>query len=108
MSFAPEDRLRSVPVVGPDRINLCLRGRIRRADLPHLYSRTCADLSVAPAGVTVHCELVGVVPDVVAVEALAWLGLAVRRHRARLLITGVTPEMRELIALVGLEEALEV
>jgi ABC-type transporter Mla MlaB component len=95
-------------MLGEDRIELRLRGRIRRADLPRLCSRTCAELRGAPAGVTLICHVAGVVPDVVSVEALARLKLAARRGDVRLILSGVTSEMRELIGLLGLDEVLEV
>lgn len=44
--------------------------------------------------------------DAAAVDRLARIALVARRHGCQLWLTGCSPELRELIAFMGLEEAL--
>ena len=60
-------------------VALAIRGPIARDDLPGLCDRVCALLAASGAGVAV-CEVAGVEPDAVTVDALARLQLAARRH----------------------------
>lgn len=51
----------------------------------------------------VECDVSAAFADAVAVDALARLIVVARRRRARLQLRGVTPSLRELIVLAGLE-----
>jgi ABC-type transporter Mla MlaB component len=89
----------------PSRVTLAIKGPLERADLPGLYERTCALLEgIGPE--LLCCDVTGVAVDAVAVDALARLALAARRHGARLLVSGASDELRALVALMGLSEAL--
>ncbi|HEV7584772.1 MAG TPA: STAS domain-containing protein [Solirubrobacteraceae bacterium] len=89
----------------PRRVTLEISGPLVRADLPALYDRTCALLEGARPEV-LCCELRAVEADAVAVDALARLALAARRHGAHVLLGGASPELRDLVALMGLAEVL--
>ena len=82
-----------------------IRGPLVRRDLPGLYARVCAELAAA-AGGTLVCDVAPVAIDAVAVEALARLRLGARRHGCRVVISNAPKELRDLIALFGLEEVL--
>jgi ABC-type transporter Mla MlaB component len=82
-----------------------VRGPLRRTDLRGLYARICATLEAARGG-TLVCDVGRVAPDAVAVEALARLALGARRHGCRVVVANAPKELSDLVALVGLEEAL--
>jgi ABC-type transporter Mla MlaB component len=88
-------------------VTLQISGPLQRADLPGLFARTCALLESTSTEL-LCCEVRDVEPDAVTVDALARLALAARRHGARVLISGASLELRELIALMGLGGVLEV
>ena len=54
------------------------------------------------------CDVGALAPDAVAVEALARLQLGARREGVRLQLSGVTQEMRDLLAFCGLSDVLGV
>jgi ABC-type transporter Mla MlaB component len=90
----------------PSSVTLEIHGPLERADLPGLFERTCGLLQAS--GPEQLCCIVGAVEaDAVAVDALARLALAARRHGAHLLLSGASRELRELVALMGLAEVLE-
>ncbi len=91
----------------PSTITFAIRGPVAREDLPALYERVCALLGEGGADVAV-CDVAGVVADAVSVDALARLQLAARRHRCRIELRHASPELRELIAFMGLEDVLAV
>jgi ABC-type transporter Mla MlaB component len=82
-----------------------IRGPIARADLPGLCDRVCALLDESRAAV-VHCDVRGVEPDAVTVDALARLQLAARRHACRVRLRGASAELLELVHFMGLSEVL--
>lgn len=84
---------------------LAIQGPLRRADLPGLYARVCAHLAALPAG-DVPCDVAGVAADAVAVEALARLQLAARANGQRIVMSGASAPLREVIELVGLSGVL--
>ena len=81
----------------------CIHGPLHRADLPGLYSRACLQLQRSSGG-PLEVQLDGVSADAVAVDALARLELAARRHGCRVTLRGAGEELRALIELVGLRE----
>lgn len=89
----------------PQAVAFAIRGPIARADLPGLCDRVCALLSAGGAGVVV-CDVSGVVPDAVAVDALARLQLAARRQGCQIRLRGASPELRALVAFMGLRDVL--
>jgi ABC-type transporter Mla MlaB component len=86
-------------------ITFAVRGPIARADLPGLCDRACALLR-ARAGWAVDCQVSRVDADAVAVEALARLALAARRNGCSITIRGASPELRAIVALLGLTDQL--
>jgi ABC-type transporter Mla MlaB component len=89
----------------PSTITFAIRGPIERADLPELYERVCALLADSGAVVAV-CDIAGVAADAVAVEALARLQLAARRHGCRIRLEHPSAELCDLIAFMGLADVL--
>jgi ABC-type transporter Mla MlaB component len=81
-----------------------IRGPIARSDLPGLCDRVCALLHETSG--TVACDVRGVPPDAVTVDALARLQLGARRSGCVVRLRGASPELRELVALMGLSAIL--
>ena len=54
------------------------------------------------------CDLSGAAPTAATVDVLARLALSLRRRGCRLRVQRASPELRELIAFMGLTEALGV
>ena len=82
-----------------------VRGPIAREDLPGLCDRVCGLLESNRAGFAL-CDVSGVEPDAVTVDALARLHLAARRHGCRVQLRNASNELRELVAFMGLTEVL--
>lgn len=82
-----------------------IRGPIARVDLPGLCDRVCALLDATSAAVVI-CDVAGVEPDAVTVDALARLQLAARRHGCRVRLRNASPELLELVAFMGLADVL--
>jgi ABC-type transporter Mla MlaB component len=82
-----------------------ISGPIARADLPGLCMRVCALLEGSGAGVAV-CDVRGIEPDAVTVDALARLQLAARRHGCQVRLRHASSELRELVAFMGLPDVL--
>ena len=80
-------------------------GPIVREDLPGLCDRVCALLHASGGGVS-RCDVAGVEPDAVTVDALARLQLAARRLGCQVQLENASPELRELIAFMGLTDVL--
>ena len=80
-------------------------GPIARSDLPGLCDRVCGLLERSRADVA-FCDVDGVEPDAVAVDALARLQLAAGRHGCRVRLRRASDELRELIAFMGLRDVV--
>jgi ABC-type transporter Mla MlaB component len=91
----------------PGIVTFAIGGPIARDDLPALYARVCSLLAGKGAAVAV-CDVTGVAADAVAIDALARLQLAARRHGCRIRLEHTSAELRELIAFMGLEDVLAV
>jgi ABC-type transporter Mla MlaB component len=89
----------------PQPVAFAIRGPIARADLPGLCKRVCALLESNDADVVV-CDVHGVEPDAVTVDALARLQLAARRHECRVRLCSASSELLELLAFMGLRDVL--
>jgi ABC-type transporter Mla MlaB component len=92
-------------VPAPRTIAFAIRGPIARADLPGLCRRVCALLAADGAGV-VLCDVHGVEPDAVTVDALARLQLAARRHGCQVRLRHASAELLELVDFMGLRDVL--
>jgi ABC-type transporter Mla MlaB component len=82
-----------------------ITGPIRREDMAGLCSRVCALLERNGPG-TAFCDVAGVDPDAVTVDALARLQLAARRYGCKVRFRNASPELRELVAFMGLTDVL--
>ena len=91
--------------LGAGTITFAIEGPITREDLPGLCDRVCSLLDGSGAGVA-YCEVAGVEPDAVTVDALARLQLAARGHRCVVRLRDASPELRELVAFMGLCDVL--
>lgn len=89
----------------PRAVSFAVRGPIAREDLPGLCGRVCALLEGAVAGEVV-CDVHGVEPDAVTVEALARLQLAAGRKGCRVRLRNASAELRELVDFMGLCDVL--
>ena len=90
---------------GPQTVAFAIRGPIARADLPGLCDRVCALLTQSDAHV-VLCDVIGVDPDAVTVDALARLQLAARRHGCQVRLRHASHELLELVDFMGLNDVL--
>jgi ABC-type transporter Mla MlaB component len=86
-------------------VAFAIRGPIARADLPGLCNRVCTLLETSDDEI-VLCDVRGVDPDAVTVDALARLQLAARRHGCRVRLRHASDALRELVAFMGLAEVL--
>ena len=89
----------------PQTIAFAIRGPIARPDLPGLSERVCALLQASAPGV-VACDVDGVEPDAVTVDALARLQLAAGRYGCQVRLRGASDDLRELVAFMGLSDVL--
>jgi ABC-type transporter Mla MlaB component len=89
----------------PSTITFAIAGPIDPEGLPALYERVCRMLETSGAAFAV-CDVAGVEADAVAVDALARLQLAARRHRCRIMLRHTSDELRALIAFMGLDDVL--
>jgi ABC-type transporter Mla MlaB component len=89
----------------PQTIVFAIGGPITRADLPALCERVCALLERCGAGVAL-CDVSGVHPDAVTIDALARLQLAARRHGCQVRLRHASEELLELLAFMGLSDVL--
>lgn len=85
--------------------DFAIRGPIARDDLPGLSDRVCALLREHGQG-SPRCDVTGVAPDAVTVDALARLQLAAKRLGCRVQLCNASPGLRELIAFMGLRDVL--
>ena len=89
----------------PQTIAFAIWGPIERDDLPGLTERVCGLLRGSGASLAL-CEVTGVEPDAVTVDALARLQLAAGRLGCTVRLRHASPALRELVALMGLHDVL--
>jgi ABC-type transporter Mla MlaB component len=89
----------------PTTITFAVWGPITRADLPGLCDRVCALFASTRPGLA-FCDVQGVEPDAVTVDALARLQLAARRAGCQVRLRGASAELLELVAFMGLSDVL--
>ena len=87
-------------------VALVIRGPIARGDLPGLSDRAC-EVLCAPGPAFVQCDVTGVEPDAVTVDALARLELAAKRHGRGIVLVGASLPLMLLVRLMGLDEVLK-
>jgi ABC-type transporter Mla MlaB component len=88
-----------------DTVAFTVRGPIARDDLPGLCDRVCRMLSESDAAV-VLCDVYGVEPDAVTVDALARLQLAAYRHGRCVHLRNASAELLELVDFMALGDVL--
>jgi ABC-type transporter Mla MlaB component len=86
-------------------VAFAVRGPIAPSHLPGLCERMCSLLERSGACVAL-CDVRGVEPDAVSVDALARLQLAARRHACLVRLRNASSELRNLVAFMGLEDVL--
>ena len=89
----------------PRTIAFAIWGPIRRDDLSGLCARVCELLEWSGAD-TALCDVRGVDPDAVTVDALARLQLGARRHGCTVRLRNASDELRELVEFMGLTAVL--
>jgi ABC-type transporter Mla MlaB component len=89
----------------PETVTFAVRGPITREDLPGLSERVCALMRRCGASVVV-CDVCGVEPDAVTVDALCRLQLAARRHGCKVRLQRASTELLEVVAFMGLTDVL--
>jgi ABC-type transporter Mla MlaB component len=88
----------------PGTISFAIAGPIERSDLPGLFSRVCKLLG---SGATLAlCDVSEAAADAVTVDALARLQLAARRSGCQVRLLNASPELRTLVAFMGLRDVL--
>ena len=94
-----------MPTSGPHTVAFAVTGPIARDDLPGLCERVCALLSQNGADIAL-CDVNGVDPDAVTVDALARLQLAAQRHGCQVRLRHASDELLELVDFMGLTDVL--
>ena len=89
----------------PHAVHFAIRGPIDRTDVPGLCDRVCALLRESGTGL-VLCDVSGVEPSVVTVDALARLQLGAQRNGCRIRLCNASSALRELVAFMGLGDVL--
>jgi ABC-type transporter Mla MlaB component len=86
-------------------IAFAISGPIVRADLPGLCDRICGLLAASRPDVAL-CDVGGIDPDAVTVDALARLQLAAGRSGCQVRLRNASSELLELVAFMGLRDVL--
>lgn len=86
-------------------VQFAVHGPIARADLPGLCERVCRFLAENPEP-EILCDVRGVAPDAVTVDALARLQLAAQRTGRRVRLQNASAELVELVEFMALENVL--
>jgi len=94
-----------MPTTGSHEVAFAIRGPIERADLPGLCDRVCALLPERGSSV-IRCDVAGVEPDAVTVDALARLQLAARRRNCEVRLRNASDPLLRLVELMGLTHVL--
>jgi ABC-type transporter Mla MlaB component len=104
----PDDQARctfGAAAAVPRAIAFAVHGPLSASDLPGLCDRVCG-LLVQTGAVTASCDVGSVAVDAGTVEVLARLQMAARRHGCRIRLRHASPELRQLVAFMGLEDVL--
>jgi mannose-6-phosphate isomerase-like protein (cupin superfamily)/ABC-type transporter Mla MlaB component len=89
---------------GPHEVAFRISGPIARSDLPGLCERVRTLLP--PEGGLVRCDVGGVEPDAVCVDALARLQLAARKQGCCVCLDNASEPLLDLVGLMGLTHVL--
>jgi ABC-type transporter Mla MlaB component len=88
---------------GSHEVAFAITGPITREDLPGLWERVCG---LVVEGASVRCDVAGVEPDAVTVDAVARLQLAAARRGCHVRLCNASDALLELIELMGLTHVL--
>jgi ABC-type transporter Mla MlaB component len=94
-----------MPTSGSHEVAFAISGPIAREDLPGICDHVCALLGDT-RGSLVGCDVDGVDPDAVTVDALAQLQLAARRRGCEVRLRNAAEPLLELVELMGLTNVL--
>jgi ABC-type transporter Mla MlaB component len=94
----------TMPGSGSHEVAFTIGGPITREDVPGLCERVRAHLD--QADVVVRCDVAGVEPDAVTVDAVARLQLAARRRGCEVRLHNASDDLLELVDLMGLANVL--
>jgi ABC-type transporter Mla MlaB component len=86
-------------------VAFAVRGPIARSDLDGLCKRVCSVLRESRAAVA-FCDVAGLEPDAVTVEALARLQLGARRLGCQVRLRQASSELVQLVGFMGLTDVL--
>ena len=89
---------------GPHEVAFAIRGPIDRSDLQGLCDRVCGLLG--GAGSVMACDVAGVEPNAVTVDALARLQLAARRRGCVVRLRNASTALLDLVGMMGLTNVL--
>jgi ABC-type transporter Mla MlaB component len=89
----------------PQTVVFAIDGPIARSDLSRLCDQVCALLDRTGADIAL-CDVTEIEPDVVSVDALARVQLAVRRRGCQARVRGASSELLDLLAFMGLRDVL--
>jgi ABC-type transporter Mla MlaB component len=92
-------------VLEPATLAFAIEGPITRADLPGLRKRVNALLEQTKPDVA-FCDVGGIDPDAVTVDALCRLQIAAKRHGCQVRLRNASSELLELVAFMGLKDVL--
>ena len=92
-------------VTEPRTITFAIWGPIRREDLVGLCDRVCALLDRSAAQLA-FCDVRGIHPDAVTVDALARLQLGAKRRGCTVSLRNASDDLRDLVAFMGLTAVL--
>ncbi|MGH2721757.1 MAG: hypothetical protein ACRDJO_09150 [Actinomycetota bacterium] len=93
------------PPGGRGPVVLVVGGPIAPADIPGLCARVPLLLGPAGAGLVV-CDVSGLAPDAVTIDALARVQLTVRQLGGEIRLRNACDDLRGMVDLMGLHEAL--
>jgi hypothetical protein len=89
----------------PKTISFAVTGPIAPSDLLGLCERVCGLLDRSRPGLAL-CDVAGVEPDAVTVDALARLQLAAQRYGCQVRLRHASSELLDLLAFMGLREVV--
>ena len=90
----------------PPTLAFAIRGPIARDDLRGLCDRVCQLLQKSGGAREAICDVCGVEPDAVCVDALARLQVAARGYGCRVRLRGASGDLKRLVAFMGLADVL--
>ena len=93
-----------MPAPGSHELAFAIHGPIARSDLPGLCDRVRSALDAA--GSVLACDVAGVEPDAVTVDALARLQLAAHRRGCSVRLKNASAALLDLVELMGLTHVL--